>query len=228
MQKKYLFLISYLLLSMGLKSQDSQIINPNTNLSEIRKYNNQIELDIKNLFTGFEGASLLYKRKLETGKLIAVNEIKLLRLMAELTTVIRFGNNDLPTVTGDTSFVFIQDRLNFRLGVGFEKQKKNKNFVHYYGMDAIFGYSKREYYVPISFGVSVPRIVKFMRVGVNPFFGIKYYVTKRISLGIETGIELSYLHLIESSIPENREVSNSNGFFAQLNNLRFITLGYVF
>ena len=86
------------------------------------------------------------------------------------------------------------------------------------------------------------RAINNYEAGLNPFFGIKYYFTDRISLGIETGLSILYYNekvtqlLVERISGEggliNRysegETVGSNGIRTRFNNLRFLTLGYTF
>jgi hypothetical protein len=83
-----------------------------------------------------------------------------------------------------------------------------------------------------------------MNTGINPFFGIKYYITNQFSVGIESGFSLTYFN---TRIQENRTINQfnpntgqqitvfeelepvlSNGIKFSFLGVRFITIGYSF
>lgn len=227
-----------------------------TKLSEVRKNKNHLDLDIKNIFNGLGGATILYKRNFEMGDLIEVNAIKLIRFSAQMNNQITF-TDDIQRTINDTVFVpdHPTDIMDFQFGIGFERQKMNKNFVHYYGVDAIFNFAKSNDDFGFGDNRSVngvinnrarrngyERNVRTIKTGLNPFFGIKYYFTKSISLGIETGLAMVYFSqkttaflgeekmvdgVVETSIVE-KETVNAKGIQTKFNNLRFVTVGYTF
>jgi len=231
-------------------SQDNQ---SGTEISEIRKNKNHLDLDIKNIFNRLEGASLIYKRSYQSGDLIDVSSIKLIRFWGSINNQITFEKdpvrdpNDPRYVSSHPSNV-----INFTLGTGIERQRMNKNFVHYYGIDAVFNYFDFDteiFYSASSNGItyayypSSSTTINGYRTGVNPFLGFKYYFTDRLSIGVETGISLLYFSQTArefwvQAIIANGQVTKittiqsepikSSGILTSFNNLRFLTVGYTF
>jgi len=222
-----------------------------TDFSEIRKNKNHLELDVKNIFFGLGlenvfASSLLYKRTFQRGELIDVNSIQLVRFLGRINNQITFAD-DPASEPYDTTNVQPTDLFNFQLGIGFERQKMNKNFVHYYGVDGIIDFLKSDdNFSNVSIGgttnKSNDRFIRTIRTGVNPFFGIKYYFSSRISIGIETGVSILYFNQsitevgFEQKIVNGQlekvlvkdEPSKSQGIWTGFNNLRFLTIGYTF
>ncbi|MEM1216533.1 MAG: hypothetical protein AAGJ82_12650 [Bacteroidota bacterium] len=220
-------------------------------LSEIRKNKNHLDLDIQNLFGGLRNTTLLYKRTFQMGDLVDVNAIRLFRFSGRVNNQITF--TDDPTLQpNDTTNVGFHpsDALDFEIGFGIEKQKMNKNFVHYYGVDAIISFTQLD--DDFSNGtiggiinnatVTTDRFVKTVRAGINPFFGIKYYFTNHLSVGVETGISILYFNQAVTEVQfEQQSIDGlsqrvfvedapvvSNGIQTNFNNLRFLTIGYTF
>ncbi len=226
----------------SIYAQDSTIVQKDlSKLSEVRKFNNQIDLDVKNFFKGLSTATLIYKHKIESGKFIMVDEIKLLRVMATINTQINFTpdptrdpNNDIPVGFHPSN------EFSFSLGFGLEKQKRSKKFVHYYGMDLIGEYYKNDddfsngsiAGVTLNATTTTDRKLKIWQAGLNPLFGVKYYFSPRLGIGVESGILIAYFN---SNIEEFDEKSKefldpviSKGIIAKFNNLRFLNISYAF
>lgn len=220
-------------------------------LSEIRKQKNHLDLDIKNIFRGIGNASILYKRTFQTGDLIDVKAIKLIRFSGSFNNQITFTDDPTRSDMDTTDLVFHPSNLyNINFGIGFEKQVMNKKFVHYFGIDGIFNFFKTDDdYTNGQFGGinnnsvnSTDRLIQTFRTGINPFFGVKYYFTDRISIGIETGLSILYFRQKITEVEfENATVGGvqftnfiknapfkSNGIQTNFNNLRFLTIGYTF
>lgn len=242
---KYATLLFAMVVSLALKAQDS---TKTIGLSDIRKNNWQLDLDVKDIFD-LSNAAIIVKRKLEMGKLVEVNAVKLLRLTMEVNSQVNF--TDDPSNDSVQVVYFPQDWFDLTIGFGFEKQIAHKGFVHYFGVDGIFGYYSsddnnvypyRNGGLVISGGDYLNEHAKIWRAGVNPFFGIKYYFTKRLSIGIETGAEFAFF---KSKITEEGYrtfILNGNQYFSyyygdpleskgittKFNKLRYLTVGYTF
>lgn len=246
--KKSFFTIAFMFIGFYVFSQNEVDKKTKTDLSEIRKNTYQLDLDVKNVFTSLSNATLIFKKKLQSGKFIDVNSIKLLRITAKINS--QTNLNDKSAGTNFASYGPV-NKTDVGIGVGFEKQIKNKNFVHYFGIDAIGSYQTSEtgtylyYYSEIleyNFISTYDIKTKLTKVGVNPFFGIKYYITDKISVGIETGFEFSFFNnktnqtqYLPRLVKEGVKIDIieydprfTNGLLAKFNNLRFATVGYVF
>jgi len=244
--------LAFFLVVYGMTSVFSQEKKLGAEISEIRKNKNQVDIDIKNIFNGLGNATLLYKRAYQSGNLVNVNAIQLIRFSAQINNQITF--TDDPTRESsleDANVVFHPSNLmNIQLGIGYERQQMNKNFVHYYGVDGVFNFfqSDDDYANGYFGGVTnnhtgtTDRLIKTFRAGVNPFFGIKYYFTNNISIGIETGFAVLYFNQAITEVDREQELFNgefvntfvedtptkSSGIQTRFNNLRFLTIGYAF
>lgn len=243
---------AFFLIVSAITSIFAQEIKSRTAISEVRKNKNQLEVDIKNVFHGLGNATILYKRAYQSGNLVDVNSIQLIRFSAQINNQMTFTND--PTRTSsleDTEVVFFPSNLtDIQLGIGYEKQQMNKNFVHYFGADGVFHFFKSDddfangYFGGVTNNLTgtTDRLITTFRAGVNPFFGIKYYFTNSISIGIETGVSLLYFNQAITEVKREQELSNgefinsfvedaptkSSGIQTRFNNLRFLTIGYTF
>jgi hypothetical protein len=241
--KNFLFIVLSFLVLSPLFSQDSLSTTATdlSKLSEVRKFNNQIDLDVRTLFAGLPSATIIYKRKLERGRYVMLDQIKLLRVTASINTQSNFTpdpNRDLksPVEVG----LHPSNEINVTLGVGLEKQKRSKRFVHYYGADLVGEYYKNDddysngtiAGVVVNATITTDRKLVISRIGVNPFLGIKYYFSPRLSVGVETGFQLAYFNAkIEEYDTKEKvflEPVISKGIITRFNNLRFLTVGYAF
>lgn len=138
MKSTMCIIVTFFIITANLFSQDKF----GAELSEIRKHRNQIDLDIKNIFSGLNSTTLLYKRSYQTGNLVDVNAIKLIRFGLGINSEINFDNTNTTRI--DSLEVIYQpgDQISFNLSLGWEKQKMHKNFVHYFGFDAYSSITK--------------------------------------------------------------------------------------
>lgn len=169
------------------------------------QHNHQLDIDIKNIFNGLGNATILFRKKLKPN-LDHPDKIRLLRFQGQFGT--RIATNDQLS----------SNSLNAAFGIGLEKQIAKGRFVHYYGVDLINRVSWTKDRLPNS---NLSRIRYNYSASVLPFFGVKYFLTDRINIGLETAFSIGYRH------QKNDDIS-SNEFFASYSNLRFLTLGYTF
>lgn len=223
-------------------------------LSEVRKNKNQIELgfgSLSNIWNGTATGTVLFKRRVNFGKLIEVNSLKLIRAYFSINTQINF--TDDPTLSpGDTTHVFYHpsDQVNFAIGLGLEKQVKGKFLAHYYGIDIFTQFYKTsdDIFNGNFGGITVnqvettDRYIQTLKIGLLPFFGAKYYFTDQVSVGIETGVQLFWFSTKFTELEFKQEFTNgqlvnvfvehapvkSNGIAVLFNGIRFITVGYSF
>ena len=128
MKKSFGLLISLLLISLSLFSQNKKF---GVELSKIKQQKHHFELDIRNIFNGLGGATLLYKKRRNKDLENDDEALKLLRLTASLNSSVNFDSNinDFTTLLNDPI-----DVTSIGFGIGVEKQKMNKHFVHYFGI----------------------------------------------------------------------------------------------
>jgi len=229
----------------------SQEAKPGADLSEVRKNKNHIDIDVKNIFNGLGNATILYKRSFNIGNLVDVNSIKLVRFSARYNGQITFTEDPTRDPNDTTQVAFHpSDVLDIQVGIGYEKQKMKGRFVHYYGVDLTLNYLKNDDDfsngtiggITINSTRTTDRLIEVMRTGLNPFFGVKFYFTPRISLGIETGLSILYFRqslteigfedvLVNGQFEEvfvEDEPVKSSGIQTRFNNLKFLTVGYTF
>lgn len=225
----------------------SEEINYN-DLSEVRKNKFQVDVDISNILNGLSGAGLVLKKKFDPGKFVSVDAIKLIRGSLRMNNTISFQNYFKDTLANTN---YPKTNLDIQFGLGWERQYIHKKFVHYYGIDLIAAhYQNDNVYFGYAGGGSQVYYANYVyknrrnRIGVNPFFGIKYYLTDRLSIGIETGFELSYYRFKDEeyirswNVDQFGNISNYtaskvastlfSGLLANFNNIRSVTAGYTF
>lgn len=245
--------LTLVLIVLATVTAFSQNEKKGTELSKIRKNKNHLDLDVKNIFNSLTSATLIYKRTFKTGELINVNSINLIRFSGQVNNQITLTEDPTRTTTTDDDVdirFFPSNILDFQVGLGIERQKMNKNFVHYFGVDAVYSLAKID--DDISNGAiggitvnvveTTDRLMRTMKTGLNPFIGIKYYFTNRISLGLETGFSVLYFSQETIELSFESEVVNGDvvselveaepfiatGILTDFNNLRFLTIGYTF
>lgn len=241
-------IITCLLLTAVVLVANAQTVEPKFNdLSEVRKNNFQVDVDVSNILNGLSGAGLVLKKKFDPGKFVSVNSIKLLRGSLRFNNIVSFQNYFKDTLVNDDH---PKTNLDIQIGLGWERQYLHKKFVHYYGLDLIathyqndriysgYGSGNQVYFVSYAFKY------RQNRIGINPFFGIKYYLNDRFSIGIETGFELSYYRfhneeyirswnvglngIIENYNAEKVKNTTFTGLLMSFNNVRSVTAGYTF
>ncbi len=249
--KNYVLTIFALLLAIQLIAQTD------TSISEIRKNEYQVELgfrSINSIVNNTTSATILFKKKYQTGNLVEVNSVKYLRAYFSFNTQINF-TEDPTRLKEDSTYIAFHpaDIIDLTFGLGIEKQFQNKNFVHYLGSDIFGQFFKSDDDFPgnISIGgiisnstITTDRTVRSTNVGLNPFFGIKYYISKQFCVGIESGFRLTYFNTkfqeiriiteydqnlgINITVLEELEPVTSNGIKFNFLGVRFITIGYSF
>lgn len=248
---KSIFTACALLLVIQLQAQKD-----NT-LSEIRKNDYQIELgfsSIRAIYNNTSSATILFKKKYQTGNLVDVNSVKFLRAHISLNSQINFSD-DPTRMDGDTTEVGYHPSnvIDITAGIGIEKQFQNRNFVHFVGMDLYGRYFRTDDDFPYNstFGGIITnsthttdRNIRTLDVGVSPFFGVKYYITDQFSVGLESGFRLTYfdtkiqeLQMDSEYDPQTGEYNNlfeefepvsSKGVRFNFLGIRYITVGYSF
>lgn len=249
--KKMIYTITFLTLSVTVFAQDSL---KTTQISEVRKNNYQVELGLRSfssIWNGTTTGTVLLKKKINFGDLVEVNSLKFLRAYFSVNSQVNF-TDDPSLNTGDTTKIEFHpsDQVNFSLGLGYEKQNRGKFLVHYHGIDLFTQFYKtNDDFSNGSFGGitintvgTTDRYIQTLRVGVIPFIGAKYYFTDQLSLGIETGVQISWFRTkftevgFEQELIDNRltnvfveyEPVISDGINIVFNGVRFITIGYTF
>jgi hypothetical protein len=249
--------MKYILTTLTLLITISGISQTDISISEIRKNKHQIELgfrSIKSIYDNTASATILFKKKHQTGELIEVNSVKYLRAYFSINTQINFTDDPTRMNQDSTDLGFHPaDIIDLTFGVGIEKQFQNRKFVHYIGTDLYGQIFKSDDDFPTNaiiggvtsnFTPTTDRTVRSINAGLSPFFGIKYYITNQFSVGIESGFRLTYFNTKFQEVRtinefdqdlgqtitifEELEPVISNGIRFNFLGVRFITIGYSF
>ncbi len=211
-------------------------------LKDKRKFKNEFSLDMKHIGLNslFNGSTLLYKRSFRTGKLIDLNSIRAMRIgiKANIQDNLNERHPSLEIINNSSNDVRLiaQNKYNLELLFGLEKQNSLNHIIAYYGMDMVLGYNFVDDDVSnytlgnIDFDYLESTDFEFqiIRLGINPFFGLKYYFTKFLGISMETGFYTGFFKSkVKHLINDNLEIK-SNGYQFQFNNIRFINLSYHF
>ena len=245
MKNRNFTLILFAAMAFTAAGQSGEGLN---DLSEIRKNKFQVDVDLRSILSGLGGAGLVFKAKIEPGKFVSVSSIKLLRANLRFNNSIGFQNYFKDTLVNSS---YPKNNIDMQGGIGIERQYLHKKFVHYYGIDIIGSYYQNDN-ISQYLGVSNqdPYVYSYIfkyhqyKVGINPFFGVKYYLTDRFSIGIETGVEISYYRLHDKEYFRNWRINQAgevydytvtkiqdksfSGLLTNFNNIRFLTAGYTF
>lgn len=245
MQKTAVLIVFLLLGSSSVFSQNKKF---GVELAKIKEQKNHLEVDIRNIFSSLSSATILYKRRLNKNESLEGEALKLIRFSLGLSSqfIVDRGLDSFSDLLNSQSDVTF-----FNGGIGFEKQKMNKHFVHYFGIEGRVSYRTQNSnltFTTLSNIINIPDFTGSANQlrnytiggGILPFFGIKYYITNRLSVGIETGLQVLYLK--EFSIDTAMEFRN--GVLSEFNkgelvggrgristfftNLRFLTVGFNF
>ncbi len=243
----------------SIQAQLDSILSKKVEISEVRKNNYQIDLGFsrfRSIWDNTSSAAIIVKKKFNYGDLVAVNSVNFYRAFVDIRTQTSFEDNT-PSEEIDSNYIEfeVSDYYNIRLGFGMEKQFQKGRFVHYYGADIFGRYYKvnDDFYFSNTPGIlfdydnSVNRRIQTITVGVTPFIGIKYYITKQFSVGLESSYEIGFFStryqevrtavtLLDWGNGDYQFISRdiispqriSNGIISTLNGIRYITLSYAF
>jgi hypothetical protein len=165
-----------------------------------RKYKWEVGLDVKGILRGSPSSGLVFKTRKTIGKLVPISYSNNLRYLISLSGTqptqsdFKFDENSPIRVVNTEEgkkFHFIE------CGIGYEHIDFYGRFNFYYGLDFGLKYSydiPLTYYYYSSNGDNGRIYQKTRNFGpiANPFFGIKYRITERFSVSIETGFRLGY------------------------------------
>ena len=220
---------------------------PPSDISEVRKNKYQIELgfrSIESIWKSTTSGTIIFKHRVRTGDLIDVKAVKYVRGFLSLGSQVNFDDDPSRGAIDSSQTRFHPgNATRGTIGLGLEKQFEIKNFVHYHGVDAAFTYYKSDddFVSNATWGGvqfngtgTTDRLIRTARAGLTPFVGVKYYLGGRFSLGIETGLSVSYYN---TKITELRRGPNgleelpsttSNGIQFDFLGIRNVLIGYAF
>ena len=132
------------------------------------------------------------------------------------------------------------------LGIGVEKETRINKFAHFWGLDIVpYYFYNKNIEVERESGDTyeiMDREFTQYQMAVNPFIGAKFYISDRFLVSLETGFSVAYRYNISSAFRNNVIIvngapiddislsskSNFHGINISYNNLRFLTIGYIF
>ncbi|KQS24788.1 hypothetical protein ASG33_23845 [Dyadobacter sp. Leaf189] len=125
--------------------------------------------------------------------------------------------------------------------LGYERQRKSRRFVHYYGVDFRLKFIKVNSTVGIGLNDSTSTFTQekghTSGIGIAPFIGGKYFITDRIAISLETRCMLSYLRVRSSTqqvnidnqpVSPKLDAANTNGVNFDIHPISAIFISYTF
>ncbi len=207
MGKILLFFICFAPWASGVFAQKNFLDSLRNEKFNNRKYRREMGIDMKGFFGGFPGGSFLFKQRTGDKNLIAVSYSDNLRFgasfngsttLSSLDTVINYRLTDNVGVVIKPSE---SANHNLSFSAGKERIYYYGRFNLYYGADIFLnvGYTHIKQFISGSFTnnsgylyLEIPIKSFSMGTGVVPFFGMKYRVSERFSVSLESGFFLAY------------------------------------
>lgn len=207
-------------------------------------FNNELAFDVQDIFFNNNGTTLIYKKRLDKGQFVRVQQTKARRFLLGFD-VKRNSNPD--TSQSFQSFIPTDARIeanhqnytNIYLGIGHEIQQNFGRFQFYYGGDFFLGYNEgrnliyqanllgfnfsgNDYY----FNNTGKLYNRRFMTGLLAFGGIRFFIHPRISLSTEGGVGFGYA-LVQSKRGEE-EKGYDHFFQVASNPKRFLTINIHF
>lgn len=191
---KVLLFITCIFSCFKLSAQESKSV------VQFNQYENEIAIDMQNIFRGTLGTSIIYKKRIGERKFVSANERK----------VVRFSVGGSGEISLSDELNFISDSISplnftdlFRNGyqfhglVGFEWQKQVNRIQYFYGFETGFEYSKYNQLNGWSWNSNEgythhfndERIMSIPLIGLG---GIKFFISKFFSVSLESNFKINY------------------------------------
>lgn len=195
-------------------------------------HKSEVGINARNIFSGAIGTGIIFKKRFKFGDLVARNEKTAFRIQLGGSGQIQL--NEREQALGDTiSPLLFRDIFNrgysvFGL-VGVEWQKQKNRFQYFYGLDvgyrlskterlAGWTYSSRDGY---TFRVNDEHRSAIPLIG---FAGIKYFITPRIAIAMDSGFEINY----EFGKTDITLINNSDGSEITIKDFDIQNINYAF
>jgi hypothetical protein len=215
-------------------------------MAQNRKYNYEAGIDVSQLMKGTPGTALLLKVK-KKSKLVSLTFSENYRFQLAISGAVTAASQ--MTELDSLHYHYFYKPNNsfaFHPQVGIEKIRYFGKFNLYYGWDAGLSYStvSNGYSSEIvSSGANYVYVYNYssqksMGANVTPFAGVKYRLTDRFSMSVESGFNVAYL--FTDQVISNLQWSGyayslvpgmelkSHGFSFNMAYLRFLTFNYHF
>jgi hypothetical protein len=153
----------------------------------------------RNLRLNSIGSNLIFKKHIGEKKFISKNEKKALRLQIGGFVDYPIGKQDsLGNFAGLNNIRLNEEKfVNVRLLVGIEWQKQINRIQLFYGVDGGIGYFERVEPLSITSSTQTGEIIGYstversnVSVPLHVFMGVKYFIHPRISLSIESALDI--------------------------------------
>lgn len=196
-------LIILLLISNLVIGQKEEEKLPKSNDTQWNIYKNEIGLDIqlldRNLRLATIGTNLIFKKHIGEKKFISKDEKKALRIQFGGYADYPVGKQDsLDRYAGLANVNFNEGKsLNIRALIGIEWQKQIKRLQLFYGFDTGVNYSENVNPYSITWISSTGEVIGYstneeseLRVPLYIFMGVKYFIHPRVSLSLESTVNV--------------------------------------
>lgn len=150
--------------------------------------------------TNTSGASLQYKRRLEGKKYVRSDRFTVLRTQLGFSVAAFTKDSFMVSANGSNIVVQLPTSQSFvNASIGLEIQRNLGRFQLIYGADVFGNYSFTD---PTPAGSSPSQVTFYHAVaytnviGVAPFIGANFFISPRISLGVESAMSIGFAHSI--------------------------------
>lgn len=194
--------------------------------SIIRQRKNEIGINTTPLLSALIGSSLDINRFSITYKRI-LNDKSALRIAVIADKGFTSYSSVLPTSDTTINTHFYYDHLSPHINLGYERTFGKKKLKWFYGADLILGYSKESnsqlisktytdtvsgsMYMEVNPKTTMLNETKGYMVGLSPFFGAKYALSKRFSISTQVGMDATFKNL--SSIAKDNNNVRKEKFY---------------
>ena len=214
----FLFLFSFSIQPVASQTSAELLAKADAKAMAIRKNENEIEFDARNILAGYYGFT--YKRKLEEKRYVRTNEKRQLRLGFTLFTdwkfreqksdsfdTVKFAGSNFES-SGRYFFTKKRSRQDYNFGIGYEFQKGLKQkFTVFCGADLYTGFSNRIIFHQVPYkdasGSPTDRYgnkyyfyedleYSSISLGIIPFGGVRYYIFPYLSVGVQVRAIFGY------------------------------------
>lgn len=207
MGKILLFIICFASWASSVFAQKNFLDSLSNEKFNNRKYRREMGIDMKGLFGGFPGGTFIFKQRTGDKKLIAVSYSDYLRFSVSFsgnTTLSSLDTAAIYKVTDDIGLVIkpTESASHYlSLSAGKERIYYYGRFNLYYGADFFLntGYSHQKQFISGTFTnnnayvyLEIPVRTFSAGAEIVPFFGMKYRISERFSVSIESGFYLGY------------------------------------
>ena len=238
----------FILFCMNIYSQNQPI---DSIMVLNRKFKYEIGIDFQGFFKGNAGTSLILKVKKPTNGFVPLTYTTNFRFQLALSGTLPFESKVTAIDTTITNAYYnnsVSKDLFIQPMIGIERVNFYNRFNIFYGFDigpyyhynsntsTYYGFVNQFYSNGYPTGGTVNN---YYGIAVVPFFGVKYRLTERFSISVESGINIAYdylncrlnetdLNTFTNQFESLTMVKNEKRFLVNMMYLRFLNLNYHF